>query len=244
MNNPSSQAEMLEIENMAKKVTTAKDAITDGGNGIPLMSATRAWKEIMGWSDKEIEENLEELRLEKALAAELEKTSQIIKRTKIFDPVDNIYGELGAEYSDNVGEEEGAEPGGGGGGGFGGGAGAFDTGLDDTGDNMGEEGEMDMGDAVEEDMAMAGQTDGGTETPDTQPPMGEKQMKRMLKNMLNEQRRINTFAGMLNKKINEQLSEDDDINSIPLLNNNFFVNEDLDRIAKELDVITRTKDEE
>ena len=29
MNNPSSQAEMLELENMAKKVTTAKDAISD-----------------------------------------------------------------------------------------------------------------------------------------------------------------------------------------------------------------------
>ena len=101
MNNPSSQAEMLELENMAKKVTTAKDAVTDGGNGIPLMSMTRAWKEIMGWSDKQISDNLEELRLERALAAELEKTSQIIKRTRIFDPVDNIYGVIGAEYSDS-----------------------------------------------------------------------------------------------------------------------------------------------
>ena len=39
------------------------------------MSLTRALKEIMKWSDKEIQENLEEIRLEKALAAELEKTN-------------------------------------------------------------------------------------------------------------------------------------------------------------------------
>ena len=86
MNNPSSQAEMLEIENLAKKITTAKDAITDGGNGIPLMSVTRAWKTILKWSDKEIADNLEELRLENALAGELKKTFQIIKRTgKVLD---------------------------------------------------------------------------------------------------------------------------------------------------------------
>ena len=109
MNNPSSQAEMLEIENLAKKITTAKDAITDGGNGIPLMSVTRAWKTILKWSDKEIADNLEELRLENALAGELKKTFQIIKRTGIFDPVDNVYGEAGAEYSDTP--EEGADDG-------------------------------------------------------------------------------------------------------------------------------------
>ena len=105
MNNPSSQAEMLELENMAKKVTTAKDAISDAGNGIQLMSWTRACKEILGWSDKEIEENLQEIRLEKALAAELEKTSQIIKRTNLFDKIDNIYGEPGAEYSQGMPQE-------------------------------------------------------------------------------------------------------------------------------------------
>ena len=212
MNNPSSQAEMLEIENMAKKVTTAKDAMTDGGNGIPLMSATRAWKEIMGWSDKEIQDNLEELRLERALAAELEKTEQIIKRTKIFDPVDNIYGEIGAEYGDTGGGEEGGPDGGSGGGGFAGG-GAFDPGMDDTAaDDMGAEGEMGMNDAVGEEEAMGGgePPEGGEE----QPPMGETQMKRMLKNMLNEQKSMNNgkkrrkpnggFADLLMKKITQE----------------------------------------
>ena len=252
MNNPSSQAEMLEIENMAKKVTTAKDAMTDGGNGIPLMSATRAWKEIMGWSDKEIQDNLEELRLERALAAELEKTEQIIKRTKIFDPVDNIYGEIGAEYGDTGGGEEGGPDGGSGGGGFAGG-GAFDPGLDDTAaDDMGAEGEMGMNDAVGEEEAMGGgePPEGGEE----QPPMGETQMKRMLKNMLNEQKSMNNgkkrrkpnggFADLLMKKITqEKRLEEQRTENIPILNNNFLINEDLNNIAKELDNITSNEEE-
>jgi hypothetical protein len=55
----------------------------------------------MKWSEKEIKENLEEIRLEKGIAAELEKTTQIIKKTGIFDTVDRIYGEPGAEYQDD-----------------------------------------------------------------------------------------------------------------------------------------------
>jgi hypothetical protein len=56
----------------------------------------------MKWSEKEIKENLEEIRLEKGIAAELEKTTQIIKKTGIFDTVDRIYGEPGAEYMDDM----------------------------------------------------------------------------------------------------------------------------------------------
>jgi len=63
MVNPSSQAEMLDLENLAKKVTTAKDAVTDPGGGMPLTSMTWAWRHIFKWSDKEIQQNLEELRL-------------------------------------------------------------------------------------------------------------------------------------------------------------------------------------
>ena len=121
MNNPSTQAEQLEIENIQKKISAIRDAVADPGNGIPIMSQTRALKQIMKWSDKDIQENLEEIRLEKALAAELEKTTQIIKKTRIFDNVDNIYGEPGAEYQEDqqgAGEDGamgGGEPMGGGG---------------------------------------------------------------------------------------------------------------------------------
>ena len=148
MNNPSTQAEQLEIENMQKKIDAVRDAVSDPGNGLPVMSQTRALKQIMKWSDKEIKENLEEIRLEKGIAAELEKTTQIIKKTGIFDTVDRIYGEPGAEYMD---DQQGGMPGQGGapGGGGGGGMGAPPPPPTDFGsemDNLGAPGADDSGD--------------------------------------------------------------------------------------------------
>lgn len=237
MNNPSSQAEMMELENLAKKVTTAKDAMTDGGSGIPLYSATRAWREIMGWSDKEIKENLEDLRLERALAAELERTQEIIKRTRIFDPVDNIYGEPGADYSAQGGGENGEEgPGGGGsmgGGGFGG-AGEFDFG-EEGGDmppeEMGAEGEMDMGAAAGEDV---GAPPSGGEN------MGENSIRRMMKNMITEQKehqkKIINARRSVYEAITEKFGEKKPANveSIPIFKKNFLINEELDSMSKQL----------
>ena len=180
MNNPSSQAEMLELENLAKKITTAKDAVSDPGGGIPLTSMTWAWRHIMKWSDKEIQRNLEEIRLEFALAAELTKTSQIIKRTKLFDPVDNIYGEIGAEYSEGNPNEEGGPDGGasGGGGGMPVGGGDMDFGDEAPGDDMeqGAEGEMPMEDAANEDM---GNMDANDPNGGAIPPMGESVSKKL-----------------------------------------------------------------
>lgn len=248
MNNPSSQAEMLELENMAKKVTTAKDAISDAGNGIQLMSWTRACKEIMGWSDKEIEENLQEIRLEKALAAELEKTAQIIKRTRIFDKVDNIYGEPGAEYSAGApGEdgEEGGMSGGGGAGGFGGGAVGsedFDFG-DEEDEETGSEGEMDMSTAADEEGTDMG---GGEETEETEPTtstMGETYMRNMLKNIIDEQREMQKdivrkskkYTGKLAERKNKYYKEKNRINeNVPIYQKNFLINEDLNSMIKQL----------
>ena len=59
MTNPSTQSEQLEIENIQKKVGIIRDAVSDPGNGISVMSLSRALKEIMKWSDKEIQENFE-----------------------------------------------------------------------------------------------------------------------------------------------------------------------------------------
>ena len=248
MNNPSSQAEMLELENMAKKVTTAKDAISDAGNGIQLMSWTRACKEIMGWSDKEIEENLQEIRLEKALAAELEKTAQIIKRTRIFDKVDNIYGEPGAEYSAAApGEdgEEGGMSGGGGAGGFGGGAVGsedFDFG-DEEDEETGSEGEMDMNTAAEEEGADMGNGEETEEAEPTTSTMGETYMRNMLKNIIDEQREMQKDIVRKSKKYTDKLAERKNkyykeknrINeNVPIYQKNFLINEDLNSMIKQL----------
>lgn len=161
MNNPSTQAEQLEIENTQKKIDAVRDAVSDPGNGLPVMSQMRALKTIMKMSDKEIKENLEEIRLEKAIAAELEKTAQIIKKTGIFDTVDRIYGEPGAEYMDDQqGGQGGMDDSGGA---MGGGMGAPPPmgsegdlggdldglgapGSEDTGDVQGQEGSMDTAD--------------------------------------------------------------------------------------------------
>lgn len=255
MNNPSSQAEMLEIENLAKKITTAKDAITDGGNGIPLMSVTRAWKTILKWSDKEIADNLEELRLENALAGELKKTFQIIKRTGIFDPVDNVYGEAGAEYSDTP--EEGADDGsvmGGGSSSAGAaiGGGDVDFGEEDMGgeeiDN-GQEGEMDIENAANEDN---GSIEGG-QPEQANENLGSRYMKKLLTETLRKQKKISLdlqkreqhYAELLKKKINEERIEKekkDNVERIPLLNKNFLINEELDSLQKQLNEFTKKKD--
>jgi hypothetical protein len=130
LNNPSTQAEMLKIEHLQQKVTLYKDAVSDAGNGFAAMSMTKGKKEILGFSDEEIKQDLLEQRIEKAAAAELAKTASIIKQTGFFDKVDNIYGDPKAlekiAAGEDVGGEEGADEGadiggGGGGGGFGGG---------------------------------------------------------------------------------------------------------------------------
>lgn len=246
MNNPSSQAEMLEIENMAKKITAAKDAVTDGGNGIPIMSLTRAWKKIFKWSDKEISDNLEELRLEKALAAELEKTSQIIKRTGIFDPVDNVYGETDADYSDETGE-------GGDDGQMSGTSGTVGGNLDFGDDEMstdsggeedfdteglnGEEGEMDMDNAAQEDNQ--------TEQNES---IASGCMKKMLTENLKKQKIINNkikkrtlyYQNLLNKKIASESAEKNKVSKVEqtkLYNKNFVINEELNSMSKMLNKV-------
>jgi len=161
LNNPSTQAEMLKIEHLQQKITAYKDAVSDSGNGFGLMSMTKAKREILGWSDDEIKQDLLEQRMEKAAAAELENTSQVIKYTGLFDKVDKIYGDMDiAREGGSTGDDEGGEEGGstGGAGGFGGGGG---LGADDL--DFGEEGDEDFGDDAGGDFGDAGDDAGGDE---------------------------------------------------------------------------------
>lgn len=174
MNNPSTQAEQLEIDNLQKKISAVRDAVSDPGNGLPVMSQTRALKQIMKWSDKEIKENLEEIRLEKGLAAELEKTTQIIKRTGIFDIVDRMYGEPGAEYQEDM--QQGG-PDGGMGGGMGGGGGGFGGGLDDLGaPGADEQGDIQGAEGAEPTGDMEGGAPPEGEAPPGPPPSNESKL--------------------------------------------------------------------
>ena len=116
LNNPSNQIEMMILDNLQKKLGAASTALAETGNGIPLMSWHQVQKEIMGRTDAEIADMLNEMRLEFAIASELQLTTQIIKKTGLFKEVDRIYGEPGAQYSPQPQGEEGGPLSGGGGG--------------------------------------------------------------------------------------------------------------------------------
>ena len=79
----------------------------------------------MGKTDEEISTILNEIRIESALANELQMTTQIIEKTGLFDKADRLYGKPGAKYQPMQQGEEG---------GLGGGGGAPMGGMDMGGD--------------------------------------------------------------------------------------------------------------
>ena len=255
MNNPSTQAEQLEIDNVQKKITAFRDAVSDPGNGLPAMSYTRAAKEIVKWSDKEIKDNLEEIRLERAISAELEKTVQIIKRTGIFDTVDRVYGEPGAEYQEDMqqgGPDDGmggGMPGGGGGGGFGGGLDDLGApGMEDEGDLTGEEGAeptADMGGGA--DMNMDNAPEGETnETHRSKKPL-------LIESVLNKElKRSKSHTDELFEKyvsrlnIDEERKRKSDVNIVErtkIYDKSLLINEEFNKMIESLNELDNDKEE-
>jgi hypothetical protein len=127
LNNPSTQGEVLKVEQWKEKVLLYKDLVSAVDGGIAPTSHTWAKKNIFNWSSDEILEDLEQQRLERAAAKELEMTPEIIKTTGFFKKVDKLYGELPMDQGPEGGTEEdtggfgGGDAGGGDTGGFGGG---------------------------------------------------------------------------------------------------------------------------
>jgi hypothetical protein len=111
LNNPSTQAEVLKTEQLLQKMQLYKESVADAGNGFAAMSMTRAKKEILNMSNEEIRLDIEQQRLEKAAAAELANTANVIKKTGLFDKVDRLYGDVtGALAVGGEGAEGGATP--------------------------------------------------------------------------------------------------------------------------------------
>lgn len=167
LNSPSTLIESQELDDLQKRLTAMQTALADPGTGMPMMSMHRALKKIMKMSDNEIRDMFNEIRLEKAMAAELAATANIIKHTGMFDITDRIYGDYNAMHGDNQqtqaqeGEDDGI--GGGGGGSIGGGPigdigdeglDIGEPGADETGDVNGEAGETDMAGASGADTGM------------------------------------------------------------------------------------------
>jgi len=143
LNNPSTQGEVLKVEQWKEKVLLFKDLVSAIDGGMAPTSHTWAKKNIFNWSEDEIKLDLEQQRLERAAAKELENTPEIIKKTGFFEKIDKLYGEIptsGEETTETGGGEEGGfgggEEGGFGGGeegGFGGGFGGGEEGGEETG---------------------------------------------------------------------------------------------------------------
>jgi hypothetical protein len=91
LTNPSKQADLLMVEVWKEKVLLYKDMVTEIPNSLQPTSATWAKKHIFGFSDEEIKNELQQIRLERAVAAELANTPTIITHTGFFDTVDKLY---------------------------------------------------------------------------------------------------------------------------------------------------------
>lgn len=229
MNNPSSQVEMQELDALTKRVAAAQTLLADPGNGIQIYSYHKVLKDILHMTDTEIADNLNEIRLEKALAAELQLTSQVITKTGIFDPTDRIYGDPEAKYDYSQGEEGGeGGPGGGGPGGGGMPGGDMGGGIDslggpEGGDVGGEEESMDMGSAPSAD---AGE------------PVSE--ARKAKKNLITElyTRKKKDYVPYFDQYMNKLLKEEREENSlgrVETISDTFVINEELNSIVKELD---------
>ena len=124
LTNPSTQADLLKVEQWQQKIQLYRDATTDPGNGILPVSSSWAKKHILGFSDEEIKLDIQQQRIEKAVSAELEKTAEVITKTGIFANIDKLYGNKPGEGGSATPEGEVTEP--------------ADTGFGDLGGGLGD----------------------------------------------------------------------------------------------------------
>jgi hypothetical protein len=253
LNNPSTQAEMLKVEHMQQKITLYKDSVSDAGNGFGAMSMTRAKREILGWSDNDIKQDLLEQRMEKAASAEIANTASVIKHTGMFDTVDRIYGDINAAMEGGAGggaDAGGADAGGGGasaaglGGGFGGGG---TTGEDlDFGDAGGEaEGEEAAAATEAGGEATAAGEVGGAEDIAAETPEATAENIKKVENLLIEQKNIisdnlekrkKRYQDIyVNKLIEMVKSEEKPIENVKIYDKNVKINETINTMIKDID---------
>ena len=90
LTNPSSQADLLKIDIWTSKIDLYTKCVTPIGGTAPT-SITWAKKHILGFSDEEIRNDLQQQRIEKAVDAELTNTATIITKTGVFDNIDKLY---------------------------------------------------------------------------------------------------------------------------------------------------------
>ena len=97
LTNPSKQADLLMVDVWKEKVLLYKDLVTDIQGTIAPSSATWAKKHIFGFSDEDIKLEIQQIRLERAVAAEIANTATVITHTGLFDNVDKLYKTVSGE---------------------------------------------------------------------------------------------------------------------------------------------------
>lgn len=213
LNNPSNQVEMLELENLSKRIDAATSALNEMGGGVPLMSWHQVQKEIMGRSDEDIFNMLNEIRLEKAMAEELVNTAQIINKTGMFNNVDRLFGNPYANVQPSDGEDNGGD--------FGGGGGGFGGGLGD--DMMGDDMLGDLGEPGAEEEGEIGGMEGSA-------PMDENlpmESKKSNKTLISELSHVDKYLNYL-KSLNQEREQ------FNVLNKTRLINESIDNTMKTL----------
>jgi hypothetical protein len=100
---PSTQADILKVQNWKERVQLYRDAVSDAGNGFAAMSMTYAKKEILGMSEDEIKLDIQRQAVEKAGSEEVKVLGETIKQTGIFREIYRAY----KINPDNMGSVEG-----------------------------------------------------------------------------------------------------------------------------------------
>ena len=167
LTNPSTQADLLKVEQWQQKVALYRDAVSDPGNGIQPVSSSWAKKHILGFSDEEIKLDLQQQRIEKAVGAELEKTPETITKTGIFANIDKLYGDKPGEGGAPEGEV--TEP--------------SDTGFGGGGSDFGGDLGGDLGGNLGSDLGDSGKDTGGEAAAEVTPESTtEKDLNMILEN--------------------------------------------------------------
>jgi len=92
LTNPSTQLESLKIELYEAKTRVYRE-LTAKDNGIAAMSHTSAKRLLFNMSDKEIVDDLKQQKMEIVVMQELQDAPAVIKKSGLFNDIDNKYGE-------------------------------------------------------------------------------------------------------------------------------------------------------
>ena len=88
---PSTQADILKVQNWKEKIQLYRDAVSDAGNGYGAVSMTWAKKEILNMSEDEIKLDIQRQAVEKAGGEELKILAETIKQTGLFREIYKAY---------------------------------------------------------------------------------------------------------------------------------------------------------